>query len=198
MVLSRFKFGVFWSEKLDCAEEEIDSLIGRENETPVQADITARYHTQTQTKLILSPGRWCKAAVMLFLQSLQILMAMMIATVTGGRSLSKEDLIKLDRNVVQMYEMVHTKVKVKRICRVKNKIMIDSSSYLLDSFFAARKSKCPTFSEAYPYLVTGFAHVLQCCQYQAQSLTFSHFIYVTPFHLMLFAQTVSLWIEIWN
>ena len=61
-------------------------------------------------------------------------MAMMIATVTGGRSLSKEDLIKLDRNVVQMYEMVHTKVKVKRIFRVKNKIMIDSSSYLLDSF----------------------------------------------------------------
>ena len=52
---------------------------------------------------------------MLFLQSLQILMAMMIATVTGGMSLSKEDLIKLDRNVVQMYEMVHTKVKVKHI-----------------------------------------------------------------------------------
>ena len=41
MVLSRFKSGSF-----DCAEEEIDSLIGRENETPVQADITARYHTQ--------------------------------------------------------------------------------------------------------------------------------------------------------
>ena len=61
-------------------------------------------------------------------------MAMMIATVTGGMSLSKEDLIKLDRNVVQMYEMVHTKVKVKHIFRVKNKIMIDSSSYLLDSF----------------------------------------------------------------
>ena len=56
----KVKIGVFWSEKLDCAEEEIDSLIGRENETPVQADITARYHTQraqTQTKLILSPGR---------------------------------------------------------------------------------------------------------------------------------------------
>ena len=30
----------FWSENWDCAEEEIDSLIGRENETPVQADIT--------------------------------------------------------------------------------------------------------------------------------------------------------------
>merc|ERR1711971_556813 len=53
----------------------------------------------------------CKAAVMLFLQSLQILMAIMIATVTGGMSLSKEDLIKLDRNVVQMYEMVHTKTE---------------------------------------------------------------------------------------
>ena len=47
---------------------------------------------------------------MLFWQKLQILMAMTIAAVTGGMSLSKEDLIKLDRNVVQMYEMVHTKV----------------------------------------------------------------------------------------
>ena len=47
---------------------------------------------------------------MLFLQKLQVLMALMIAAVTGGMSLSREDLIKLDRNVVQMYEMVHTKV----------------------------------------------------------------------------------------
>ena len=37
-------------------------------------------------------------------------MAMMITAVAGGMSLSREDLAKLDRNVVQMYEMVHTKV----------------------------------------------------------------------------------------
>ena len=35
---------------------------------------------------------------------------MMMAAVAGGVSLSREDLAKLDRNVVQMYEMVHTKV----------------------------------------------------------------------------------------
>ena len=48
---------------------------------------------------------------MLFLQKLKIVMAMMITGVAGGMSLSREDLAKLDRNVVQMYEMVHTKVK---------------------------------------------------------------------------------------
>lgn len=39
-----------------------------------------------------------------------LVMTMMIAAVAGGLSLSSEDLAKLDRNVVQMYEMVHTKV----------------------------------------------------------------------------------------
>ena len=47
---------------------------------------------------------------MLFLQKLRIVMAMMITAVAGGMSLSREDLAKLDRNVVQMYEMVHPKV----------------------------------------------------------------------------------------
>ena len=47
---------------------------------------------------------------MLDLQKLKIVMTMMIATMTSGMSLSREDLSKLDRNVVQMYEMVHTKV----------------------------------------------------------------------------------------
>ena len=47
---------------------------------------------------------------MLFLQKLRIVMAMMITAVAGGMSLSREDLAKLDRNVVQIYEMVHTKV----------------------------------------------------------------------------------------
>ena len=46
---------------------------------------------------------------MLFLQKI-LVMTMMMAAVAGGVSLSREDLAKLDRNVVQMYEMVHTKV----------------------------------------------------------------------------------------
>ena len=46
---------------------------------------------------------------MLFLQKI-LVMTMMMAAVAGGVSLAREDLAKLDRNVVQMYEMVHTKV----------------------------------------------------------------------------------------
>ena len=54
----------FWSENWDCAGEEIDSLIGRENETPVQADITARYHTQVRQSCNCHLGgdakqQWC-------------------------------------------------------------------------------------------------------------------------------------------
>ena len=99
----------------DCAEEEIDSLIGRENETPVQTDswhqldITLRAQSRVRQSCIVT--RWCDSAAMLFLQKLKIVMVMMITGVAGGMSLSREDLAKLDRNVVQMYEMVHTKVK---------------------------------------------------------------------------------------
>ena len=66
---------------------------------------------------------------MLFWQKLQILMAMTIAAVTGGMSLSKEDLIKLDRNVVQMYEMVHTKVINHAV------LVIDTKNCFLRSLF---------------------------------------------------------------
>ena len=72
-------------------------------------DITARYHRDSDKSETVN--RRGKPAAMLFLHKLDIFsLLVMVIVETDSMSLSTGELKKLDRNVVQMYEMVHVKV----------------------------------------------------------------------------------------
>ena len=75
---------------------------------------------------------------------------MMIAAVAGGVSLSREDLAKLDRNVVQMYEMVHTKVTT----ILKGQVQLIQSLKVIKflSLYRLRHKTSRFFSGAYIFI----------------------------------------------